>query len=471
MQTVGRYQILKPLGQGGMGKVFLAGDPLLGRQVAIKVISDLEAEDGATADWLRTRFLQEARAIALLSHPHIVTIHDIGEHLGDTYIVMEYVLGQSLSARRARPIERRELVRIVKETAAGLDYAHGKNVIHRDIKPANLLLDASGSVKIADFGLAKLATSTQSTGSGKVAGTLQYMSPEQLQNHKVVGSSDQYSLAAMAYEILTGHAVFEAESIGALAYQICSQAPRPPRLLAPDLPDATNRVFERALAKVPTDRFPTCGTFAAALAASLSGEKETETFTQTIGIPAGPLRRPRQPVPRASRSPWRRGLMIGGVAALLTCGMAAFIQLRGHFGLTGEKRVQPTMPPRPNPPAAEAAPQTQQPAEHKPPPSVAAPKPKPAVTPLPPPPTPAVPAEGRLVWTGDLDPGQEIDLGASTAGSVTGALPGVPVNVDLHPSSVHVVTPPGPDNQWRHLVVRNDGLKQTVIVVKWSVRK
>ena len=180
------------------------------------------------------------------------------EHEGQAFIVMEYVDGMSLSGLSAtRPLERGELIRIVKETSSGLDYAHTQHVIHRDIKPANLMIDARGMVKIADFGIAKLANSSLTT-TNMVMGTLEYMAPEQLRNDPLDGRSDQYSLAALTYALLTGVPAFAAASFAALAFKICNDPPAKPHIVNPELPPVLADVFEKALAKRPEDRFNTC---------------------------------------------------------------------------------------------------------------------------------------------------------------------------------------------------------------------
>jgi serine/threonine-protein kinase len=463
METIGRYQVLKTIGQGAMGRVVLAEDPALGRKVAIKVISASHLIPGAgTAVWLRARFTQEARAIALLAHPHIVTIFDIDEEGDQAYIVMEYVAGPNLRTHRnLRPIPREELARIVKEIAAGLDFAHAKGVVHRDIKPENVLLDAAGSVKIADFGLAKLAAESLSTDAGKVVGTLRYMAPEQLETKPLTGAADQYSLAAMTYELLAGRPVFEAEAMGVLGYKILHEVPQPPHALASDVPASTGPVFDRALAKDPAIRFHNCAAFAAALESSLLGQAEAET--QTFAPAPPPVAQVTPPSLMTPQPESRRTIATIAVAGILAaCVAIAFLR-------PGPKPSSP--PPRQH---------VVEPRIETPPPvvpqvaPVAPPAPKPRIEKMPPlphetHPPKAVPASGSLVWTGDLESGQEIDMAGGAAAGVTGTLPGLPVKIqDVHPSSVHVVTAPGPANHWHGLVVRNDGRKQGMIIVRWA---
>ncbi|MBZ5621574.1 MAG: serine/threonine protein kinase [Acidobacteriia bacterium] len=348
MPTFGRYRILEKLGEGGMGKVFLAEDTILERRVAIKVISNAEVDDPQRSSFLRNRFLQEARVIARLSHPSVVSIHDIGEQEGNAYIVMEYVEGQNLAAlARMRHIGHQQLIRIIKETAAGLDYAHGMHVVHRDIKPANLLIDRSGSVKIADFGIAKLASSTLTAASGVVVGTVDYMAPEQLRNEPLDGRCDQYSMAALAYWLLTGRPPFEADSFAALAYQICNKPPQPPHLLRTDLPAAMAPVFATALAKNPDDRYPTCAAFAAALDAALQNQVDipTETIELPPGVAAGCSAATPVHLLSPPEEPERSHVWLMVTAALAMSGLAAVMALHSFSGSPSATAPKQAAPP------------------------------------------------------------------------------------------------------------------------------
>jgi eukaryotic-like serine/threonine-protein kinase len=201
MESIGRYQLLEKLGQGGMGVVYRASDTLLERIVAVKVISapiDQNAE-------LRERFFREARAAGKLSHKNIITIHDLGEHEGQPYLAMEYLEGQDLLGRMAAPqrMSLRRKIEIATEICEGLDYAHVHGVVHRDIKPANVFITGSGTVKILDFGLARLVTS-ELTRSNMMMGTINYMAPEQIRGEKVDHRADIFSTAVVLYELLSG---------------------------------------------------------------------------------------------------------------------------------------------------------------------------------------------------------------------------------------------------------------------------
>jgi serine/threonine-protein kinase len=462
-----------------MGRVLLAEDPYLPRKVAIKVIDGSRLLAGPdTMVWMRGRFFQEARAIALLQHPRIVTIFDINEDADRAYIVMQYIGGPTLRAlRRDRRISRAELIRIIRQAAEGLDYAHSKGVVHRDIKPENVLLDADGSVKIADFGLAKLAAASFSTDAGRVVGTLHYMSPEQLQAKPVTGATDQYALAAMAYEILTGRPVFDAETVGQFGYKIVHEIPVPPHTLVPGLPVATEAVFAQALAKEPADRFPDCLAFSAALEWSLVQQSEMPT---QVFRPADSVSDPRRvepvppPPPRAQLyslpepDSGRRFVIVLSALALSAClFLILFWPAR-----KAENQVLRQPVPVPVPTPVPVIPPSPSPTPKPTPAPSPTPKPKPVPQPTPTPVVPSVPTVGTLAWTGELDYGAQLDMGGGAAAGVTGALPGIPVQIDdVHPSSVHIVTAPGPENGWRRLVLRNDGAKQAMVVVRWSTRK
>ena len=252
MQSIGRYEIVEKLGQGGMGIVYRANDTLLERIVAVKVISapiDQNAE-------LRERFFREARAAGKLSHRNIITIHDLGEHEGLPYLAMEYLEGQDLLARMAAPqrISLRRKVEIATEICEGLDYAHVHGVVHRDIKPANIFITGAGTVKILDFGLARLVTS-ELTRSNMMMGTINYMAPEQIRGERVDHRSDVFSTAVVLYELLSGRRAFEADSFAATLYKILEEVPAPLQQIDGTLPPELIRIVERGLAKARDERY------------------------------------------------------------------------------------------------------------------------------------------------------------------------------------------------------------------------
>ncbi|HUS06561.1 MAG TPA: protein kinase [Bryobacteraceae bacterium] len=263
---LGNYEILSPLGSGGMGEVWKARDPKLGRSVAIKVLKETQG-----AEHLH-RLVQEARTSARLNHPNIVTIHEIGEHDGSVYVVMEWIEGQPLSHRIPRaglPVE--EAVRFAIAIARALEAAHKAGVVHRDLKPSNVMITPSGDAKLLDFGLAKIvrgsttvlgAEETQSTASyavteqGQILGTVAYMSPEQAQGKTLDARSDLFSFGTLFYEMLTGRPPFIGENPLSILAAILHQEPKPPgQTSGRTLPDEAERIVLRCLRKDPERRF------------------------------------------------------------------------------------------------------------------------------------------------------------------------------------------------------------------------
>ena len=263
---IGRFIIVRELGKGAMGQVFLAEDPKIDRKVAIKTVVMPQGTSPEMARETSQRFLREAQAAGKLLHPNIVTIFDVGEADGVSFIAMEYIEGDSLD-RHARPdslLPLGTVLDIVSQTAAALDYAHTHHVVHRDIKPANLMVLPDGTVKVTDFGLAKNPQANL-TQSGVLLGTPSYMSPEQIQGAELDGRSDLFSLGVLLYELLTGVRPFEAESISTIIYRVLYEDPRPPAAHNPALPGEVNLVLEKALAKSPGRRYATGSALAADL--------------------------------------------------------------------------------------------------------------------------------------------------------------------------------------------------------------
>ena len=271
-EQVGRYRILSQLGRGGMGVVYLAEDPLLHRKVAIKML-DLSVDEGSQKEFLQDRLLRDARAAAALSHPNIVSIHDVLEEGGAAYVVMEYLAGESLAAYlKHDPLpEPAFVVKVLRAMAAGLDYTHGCGIVHRDIKPANAMFDAVGTLKILDFGIARLSDASTATPTGMVIGTVQYMAPEQIKGEKLDGRADQFSLAAVAYQMMTGSTLFGYHTLATLTYKIVNEMPPPMQTRNASLPATVDVVVAKALSKSPDGRFPSCSAFVDALDAALSG--------------------------------------------------------------------------------------------------------------------------------------------------------------------------------------------------------
>jgi len=259
-----------------MGVVYRALDPAIGRPLAVKTI---RLADPLEREGLRERLLREARAAGILSHPGIVAVYDVGQEGDTAYIAMEFVSGVSLDRMMmGEPPRPATILSVLRQTAAALDYAHSKGIVHRDIKPANLMLGEGGSAKITDFGVAKITTSQQHTQAGTVVGTPNYMSPEQIQGREVDGRADQFSLAVIAYELLTGEKPFAGDQLTTVLYKIVSEVPPPPHQINPTLSWAAGVVLAKALSKEPADRYPNCTEFVAALEGALATKKDWEAL-------------------------------------------------------------------------------------------------------------------------------------------------------------------------------------------------
>jgi serine/threonine-protein kinase len=246
--AIGRYQILDRIGQGGMGSLFLALDPMLERQLAIKLLRD-------DNDELRERFAREARAVARLRHRNIVTIFDVGEQDGHPFIAMEYIQGQTLAELiRAGSLDTSRKLRLVEELCDGLGFAHKAGIVHRDVKPANVMVERDGPVKILDFGIARIAESGM-TQAGMLIGTLNYMSPEQVAGRVVDSRSDIFAVGAVLYELLSGRQAFPGGLQNGILNRILHEEPPPLRELLPSIDDEIVDVVERALAKDPQARY------------------------------------------------------------------------------------------------------------------------------------------------------------------------------------------------------------------------
>ena len=270
--TLGRYRVLKELGRGAMGVVYLGKDPTIQRFVAIKTMRLDETDEPDKLQDVKARFFREAESTGRLSHPNIVTIFDAGETGDLGYIAMELLEGTTLKdwSRKPKLLPFDKVISNVATVADAMDYAHQQGVVHRDIKPANIMVTKEQVIKIMDFGIAKMAMSTK-TQTNIVMGTPTYMSPEQIAGKKVDGRSDIFSLAVVMFELLTGRPPFMADNVSALLFAI-AQTPHPSlKAFRSDLPPAVKDVIDRALQKDPAQRYRRASDFAAALRSCAEG--------------------------------------------------------------------------------------------------------------------------------------------------------------------------------------------------------
>ena len=252
---LGRYEILAELGQGSMGVVYKARDPVLDRVVAIKTIN-LNLPKDELAEY-EARFYQEARAAGGLNHPNIVTIYDIGKSDRVAYMAMELLEGDELrailSAGQALPAV--QALDVASQVAEGLAYAHERHIVHRDIKPANVMVVRDGLVKITDFGIARMRTNDVKTMTGMILGSPKYMSPEQVAGKRADHRSDLFSLGVVLHEMLTGQPPFQADTVHGLMYQTLNSSPVPPSSRNPELPEIVDLIVAKALSKNVEERY------------------------------------------------------------------------------------------------------------------------------------------------------------------------------------------------------------------------
>jgi len=442
MQKIGRYEILEEIGRGAMGVVYRARDPNIGRLLAIKTIRMAELSDPVESARLRERLRREAHSAGILSHPGIVVVYDVGQEGELAFIAMELVPGRSLESLLADgpPLSRETILSILRQTAAALDYAHRKGIVHRDIKPANLLISEDGVVKITDFGVAKISSSQQLTIAGTVLGTPNYMSPEQVQGKPVDGRADQFALAVIAYELLTGKKPFTGETLTTVLYKIVAEPPPPPHEINPSLPWPVSLVLNRALAKDPEERYPTCTEFVEALERALASKKDWQAGvrageeslpTATVGttvkeqVAARLEQATPQPSPPARERKRRRpAVVLATLAGILAVAAAVFVGIQRLQGPAASS-PQPPAPAQeaasraaavpPQPPAADISPKTatepapaaaelSAPQPSSPPESNPAPAPVPPVASKPQPSTPAAAEEPKLPAVGPRRP-------------------------------------------------------------------
>jgi eukaryotic-like serine/threonine-protein kinase len=324
-----RYRVMRHIANGGMASVWAAQDELLGRLVAVKVLSPAYAED----DRANRRFLREARAGARLSEcRHVVTVYDIGEHDGRPFMVMEHFAGGTLAdrLRSGREVPRLLALRWLREAAEALDCAHRHDVVHRDVKPANLLLDERGRLAVGDFGIATVATEASVTQTGQVLGTAAYISPEQARGEPATAASDRYALAVVAFELLTGRRPFDADHPAAQARAHVEAAVPSASAAADGLPPTVDGVLRAGMAKDPARRPPTGSDLLDGLEEAIDEHLASAEAPTAISRPRAPA--PREPTPArepiapraaaapreptAPREPIRRRRRWPGLAAL-----------------------------------------------------------------------------------------------------------------------------------------------------------
>lgn len=300
--TLGRYEVVKELGRGAMGIVYLGKDPKINRQVAIKTLRFEDDVDEEQAKSIKERFFREAESAGNLTHPNIIRIFDAGEDQDVAYIAMELIEGHDLKryCDKKNLLPLKTVVDYVTEVAEALNYAHKQGVVHRDIKPPNIMLLKDGTLRITDFGIARIQAASK-TSTGAVLGTPAYMSPEQINGNKVDGRADIFSLGIMLFELLTGEKPFAADSIAALLYRIANVDHPDPREFNPKVPASLLPILNKALAKDPKDRYQHASEMAAELrkvAAQLPDTPSAEpakSIQPTVSAPA--VSQPASPEP------------------------------------------------------------------------------------------------------------------------------------------------------------------------------
>jgi serine/threonine-protein kinase len=357
----GRYRVEDVLGRGGMASVYLARDEELERPVAVKVL----AEHLADQPDFRDRFLREARLAAQLSHPNIVQVFDVGEEDGSPFIVMECVEGSTLAdeLKERGPLGPDEVVDLALQICGGLEHAHAAGLVHRDIKPQNLLLRPDGTVKIADFGIARAAETTKLTQKGSVLGTAAYLAPEQALGEEVTAAADLYSLGCVLYELLTGRTPYVFETLPELVVKHREEVIPPVRELRSDVPERLEAAVMHALARNPEYRPESAAALAEELAVAspdpptrplprATGTEATEVLSDPAATQVLSAPRPhgRGPGIAGHRRLW---LALAGIAAVVALVIGLALATNGDGG--GQQPSQNTPVVEPVPPASDSA--------------------------------------------------------------------------------------------------------------------
>ncbi len=284
-RKIGKYDIVAPLGKGAMGVVYKGFDPMIRRYVALKTINLGFA--GPTDDDIVQRFHREAQAAGNLNHPNVVGIYEYGEDAGRAFIAMEYVEGRALAdlLKEKHPFSLAEIQTIVTGVLAALEYSHRMGVIHRDVKPGNIMIDGTGTVKVMDFGIARIESS-ELTRTGTILGTPGYMSPEQLLGETVDLRSDLYSAGVVLYEMLTGERAFTGSSFASVIYKVVHTELAPPSGLKPTVPGSLDALVAKACAKPVTSRFQTAAEFSAALEQALASQEHQRQQDEALAVDA-----------------------------------------------------------------------------------------------------------------------------------------------------------------------------------------
>jgi predicted Ser/Thr protein kinase len=348
VEKIGKYRILGVLGKGGMGIVYKGLDPDIEREVAIKTIRLDGFIDGPEKEERLNRAIREAKAAGRLNHPNIITIYDVLRDDELNFIVMQYIDGQTLQTliESGKVFSPEDVIAILKPVADALDFAHQNGIVHRDIKPANILIDKAGTPFLADFGVARMETSTV-TGPGTTIGTLSYMSPEQIMGKTADGRADFFALGVILYELLAGRKPFMGDNLSTIVYKIVHEEPQRVTDINQSLPPGYEDVLRRALAKSPDDRYQSGREMIADLEDPGKIAEATRAFRLKTGAGLAPGRRKMRPFALA-----------GGLVLLAVAAGAVYILVTRDAGVPPKNAVSPSTP---KPPEAASPPPTESP--------------------------------------------------------------------------------------------------------------